>query len=75
MHINRYNAIAVLLFSLLAGVADPVWCETRQRPNILMIVSEDNGPELGCYGDPFVRTPVLDKLAAQGVRLDRKSVV
>ncbi len=38
------------------------------RPNILLIVSEDNGPELGCYGEPSVRTPVLDKLAAEGVR-------
>jgi hypothetical protein len=37
------------------------------RPNILLIVSEDNGQELGCYGEPFVKTPVLDKLAAGGV--------
>ncbi len=41
---------------------------TAGRPNILLIVSEDNGPELGCYGDPFVETPVLDKLAEEGVR-------
>ena len=33
-----------------------------------MIVSEDNGPELGCYGDPYVHTPVFDRLAAEGVR-------
>ncbi|MFP6574751.1 MAG: sulfatase, partial [Pirellulaceae bacterium] len=39
-----------------------------ERPNILLIVSEDNGPELGCYGDRFVKTPVLDGLAARGVR-------
>ena len=39
-----------------------------ERPNILLIVSEDNGPELGCYGEPFVRTPVLDRLAEEGVR-------
>lgn len=39
-----------------------------ERPNILLIVSEDNGQELGCYGDPFVKTPVLDKLADEGVR-------
>ncbi|MHC4995441.1 MAG: sulfatase-like hydrolase/transferase [Planctomycetota bacterium] len=38
------------------------------RPNILLITSEDNGPELGCYGDPYVRTPRLDQLAAEGVR-------
>ena len=35
-----------------------------ERPNILLIVSEDNGPELSCYGDPYARTPQLDQLAA-----------
>ena len=44
------------------------------RPNVLLIVSEDNGPELGCYGDPYVRTPVLDKLAAEGVRFEHAYV-
>jgi N-sulfoglucosamine sulfohydrolase len=38
------------------------------RPNILLIISEDHGPELGCYGDPYAITPVLDRMAAQGVR-------
>lgn len=41
---------------------------TEKRPNILWIVSEDNGPELGCYGNPYARTPHLDRLAAEGVR-------
>ena len=36
-------------------------------PNILWIVSEDNGPFLGCYGDEFATTPTLDKLASQGI--------
>jgi len=44
------------------------------RPNILLIISEDHGPELGCYGDPYARTPVLDRLAQQGVRYDRAYV-
>ena len=44
------------------------------RPNILLIVSEDNGPEIGTYGDPYARTPNLDKLAADGVRFDRAFV-
>ena len=39
-----------------------------ELPNILLIVSEDNGPELGCYGDPYVKTPVLDQLAKEGTR-------
>jgi N-sulfoglucosamine sulfohydrolase len=51
-----------------AGVAGASSHEGDHRPNILLIVSEDNGPELGCYGEPHVRTPVLDHMAAQGVR-------
>lgn len=43
-------------------------------PNILLIVSEDNGPELGCYGDRFARTPNLDRLASQGVRFENAFV-
>jgi arylsulfatase A-like enzyme len=37
------------------------------RPNILWMVSEDNGPFLGCYGDQNAITPNLDKLAQQGI--------
>ena len=45
-----------------------------ERPNILLIVSEDNGPELGCYGDPYAKTPVLDRLAAAGARFQNAYV-
>ena len=41
------------------------------RPNVLWLTSEDNGPFLGCYGDPHARTPHLDRLAAEGVRYRR----
>jgi arylsulfatase A-like enzyme len=37
------------------------------RPNILWITSEDNGPQLGCYGDQFATTPNLDHLASRGI--------
>ena len=43
-------------------------------PNVLLIVSEDNGPELGCYGDPYANTPNLDRLAEEGVRFERAYV-
>lgn len=42
-------------------------------PNILLIVSEDNGPELGCYGAP-VKTPNIDKLAASGTLFENAYV-
>jgi N-sulfoglucosamine sulfohydrolase len=44
------------------------------RPNVLLIVSEDTGPHLGCYGDRNVETPNLDKLASHGVRWNRAYV-
>ncbi len=63
--------IALLLFSCASTEATE---RERPRPNVLLIVSEDNGPELGCYGDPYARTPILDKLAADGVRFQNAYV-
>jgi arylsulfatase A-like enzyme len=38
-------------------------------PNILVIVTDDMGWfDLGCYGNDFIETPNLDRLAAQGIR-------
>jgi arylsulfatase A-like enzyme len=43
--------------------------QTKRRPNIVMIVTDDQGiGDVGCYGHPEVRTPNLDRLAASGIR-------
>src|SRR5947207_7192152 len=40
-----------------------------QRPNILFILADDLGyGDLSCYGRPDYQTPVLDRLARQGVK-------
>ncbi|WP_306119073.1 MULTISPECIES: sulfatase-like hydrolase/transferase [unclassified Roseitalea] len=41
-----------------------------QRPNILLLYSDQHAALAGCYGDPVVRTPNLDALAARGVTFD-----
>ncbi len=58
------RALAACLAGALALAAPN---GSANRPNILLIVSEDNGPELGAYGDTFARTPALDDLARRGV--------
>ena len=41
------------------------------RPNVLFIAIDDLRPELGCYGSPIAKSPVLDALAADGLRFNR----
>lgn len=41
------------------------------RPNILFIAVDDLRPELNCYGAEHMKTPHIDKLAADGVQFDR----
>lgn len=60
-----------IVFLLLCSITS---CNQRQpqgeqaeQPNILWIVSEDNSPFFGCYGDEFATTPTFDKLATEGV--------
>lgn len=42
--------------------------EVRSKPNILLMVAEDHGLQLSCYGDKCITTPNLDALASEGVR-------
>ncbi|MHC4398779.1 MAG: family 16 glycoside hydrolase [Planctomycetota bacterium] len=44
--------------------------QTR-RPNILWLIADNIGPDLGCYGTPLVQTPHLNRLAAEGMRYTR----
>lgn len=68
----RYFILLTLVTLSLCGT---VLADTAgDRPNFLLIVSEDNGPDLGCYGNEFVSTPRLDQLAKEGVRFDRAYV-
>jgi arylsulfatase A-like enzyme len=57
---------------VLAGAvaALPAAEPAAARPNVILIVADDLGwGDLGCYGNPDLDTPVLDRLAAAGVRL------
>lgn len=61
MHIAKVICVAVLIWSLpLRGADSP--------RNIVLMIGDDHGLELGCYGHPVVKTPSLDRLAAEGTR-------
>ncbi|MFK5924537.1 MAG: sulfatase [Verrucomicrobiota bacterium] len=71
LHIKLTLSASLLLFVLLTPLASA----QNAQPNILWIIAEDMGPELGCYGTPEVKTPALDQLAASGVRYTRAFTV
>jgi N-sulfoglucosamine sulfohydrolase len=54
---------------LLLGLVSVSFAE--ERPNILWIIADDLGMDLGCHGTVAVQTPNLDQLAEQGVQFDR----
>jgi N-sulfoglucosamine sulfohydrolase len=45
-----------------------------EKQNILFVISDDLGCQLGCYGDETARTPNLDRIAREGVRFDNAYV-
>jgi uncharacterized sulfatase len=61
--------LSTLVFGFLLVSPLPAQeAKTPKRPNILWITCEDIGPHLGCYGDKYAVTPVLDKLAKRSLR-------
>jgi uncharacterized sulfatase len=74
---TRRTWIATLLIVIAAARPGAVPASEAQRPapaaarpNVVIILADDMGyGDLGCYGHPRFKTPNLDRMAAEGVRL------
>ncbi len=65
---RHWLGLVALLVSQPSSVAAAAG--TSDRPNFVVIVADDLGyGDLGCYGNPDIRTPALDRMAAEGVRM------
>src|SRR5438309_6581184 len=59
--------ILALIVAFLSII--PAHAGDAKKPNIIYILADDLGyAELGCYGQKKIKTPRLDKMAAQGLR-------
>lgn len=63
---NRLNVVLLSLFALPPAAGSPLHAAASARPNVLLIVTDDQGySDFGFTGNTRVRTPVIDRLAAE----------
>ena len=60
----KTSRLSILLAAVLLAVSP---LAAAEKPNIVLIVTDDQGWwDLGVHGNPYIQTPVLDQLAAEG---------
>ncbi len=58
------SAVTLLMISF------PAWAAAGERPNVVLVITDDQGyGDLACHGNPIIKTPNLDALHADCVRL------
>ncbi len=66
------NRIFCLFLALLPIYLPGVFLLGQDRPNFIFFITDDiSADDLGCYGNPVVQTPHLDRIAAEGRVFDR----
>ena len=58
----------MIKLAALATLA-PILAHAADKPNIIYIMCDDMGyGDLGCYGQPYISTPNIDRMASEGMR-------
>ncbi len=58
-------ALTLVAILLIGGMGRPALAAAR---NVVLLIGDDHGLQVGCYGDTVIQTPGMDRLARQGTR-------
>jgi arylsulfatase A-like enzyme len=69
------NSILLVLFSIASPILAQEVSKAERKPNIVFVMTDDQGMgDLGCTGNPYVKTPNIDKFYSDAVRLSNYHV-
>src|SRR5437763_3141254 len=72
---NRRDFSCIFTGAVAASSFPAPAAKQDSRPNIVFILTDDQRLDsLGCYGNRFIRTPHIDRLAADGVLFEQATV-
>jgi len=63
--VYKFNRYLIMLLFFSVSCSSP----SKKPLNIILIMADDLGyGDISCYGSDFIHTPVIDKLAAEGIK-------
>ncbi|MBN1911866.1 MAG: sulfatase [Pirellulales bacterium] len=74
MTIQASPRFPILVATVCFALSPQAWADeaAKARPNFVVFIADDvSWDDVGAYGHPTVRTPVIDRLADEGMRFDR----
>ena len=75
-YVGGLCTVGLLGLPQLQSCVESSKASTSERPNIIFILADDMGYcDLACYGNQFIETPNIDKLAATGTSFTQASVI
>ena len=67
----KIHFTAVLLQLVTLCSSHDLFAQEKKKYNVLLIMADDLNNDMECYGNSFVKTPQLDRLANSSIRFDR----